>query len=348
MNEKKNYSPKILLIGFGNAGKKFIEILSVEKDKFCNLSNFKPKVTGIFTKNHGSIKNNNGIDIHSAWKYFKKMNCFDKNFSDYTTMPVIEAVKELDYDILVELSTLSIKEKGEPAVSFVKAALNRSKSVVTANKGPAAFAYNELELLAGKNKCNFLNESSVMDGAPVFNLFKHALIGCRVKEIAGILNSTTNFILSQMEEGTDLNNAIKEAKKLGFVEAEPSHDIDGWDAAVKITVLANSLMNAYITPLDVEREGIRNITFTQLQNAIERGYHLKLVCRAWYEDNKIRTRVSVEEIPDNHIFASVNGTGSVLRVETDIMHPLTIIQEQPDLYDTAYGIINDLLSLKDG
>ncbi len=346
MKEQKIFSPKILLIGFGNVGRKLIEILGVEKEKFHNLSAFNPNVTGIFTKDHGSIKNENGIDLRSAWQNYKTQNCFNENSSDFTRISAMDAINELDFDILIELSTLSVKEKGEPAVSYVKAALNRGKDVVTANKGPAAFAYDELKQLAANNNCNFLYESAVMDGAPVFNLFKHALKGCRVTDIAGILNTTTNFILSRMEDRIELSDAIKEAQKLGFAEADPSHDIDGWDAAAKITVLANSLMEDSITPFDVEREGIRKVTFEQLQNAIERGYHLKLVCRAWYENNKIQTRVSVEEIPSDHIFASVNGSGSVLRVETDIMHPLTIAQEKSDLYDTAYGVINDLLSLK--
>jgi len=345
MNNLKKSSPKVLLIGFGNVGYKLVEIFSKEKNKFPNLSGFDPKFIGIFTKSHGALVNKSGIDLKNALKNFSRRKMFSSNHQDYSKLFALEAVKKLNYDTLIELSTLSIKEKGEPSITFVREALKRGKNVVTANKGPAAFAFKELTELAAKYNCKFLYESAVMDGTPIFNLFRNDLKGCKITEVSGILNSTTNFVLSKMEDGKTLENSIKEAQKLGFAEANLDYDIEGWDAAAKITVLANSLMDATITPFDVEREGIKDITFTQIQNAIERGYKLKLVCRAWYKDKKLQTRVSIEEVPSDHLFSTVNGSGSILRVETDLMHPLTIAQEKPDLYDTAYGVINDLLTI---
>jgi homoserine dehydrogenase len=217
--------------------------------------------------------------------------------------------------------------------------------VVSTNKGPAAFANTELHSLADKYGCRFLHESAVMDGAPVFNLFRDNLKGCKVTGLSGILNSTTNFILSKMEDGNTFDKSLKEAQKLGFVEDDFLNDIDGWDAAVKITVLTNELMNASITPLDILREGIGNVSKEQVQNACERGYHLKLICRAYYEQEKLQARVSVEEVPDDHIFSKVTGSGSVLRIETDLMNPIMIVQENPTVLDTAYGIISDLLTI---
>ena len=345
MSSFKKSSPKVLLIGFGNVGKKLLEIFSKEKNKFPNLSLYDPKFIGIFTKSHGALVNKSGIDLKNAIRNFSRRKMFSSNHQDFSKLSVLEAVKKLNYDTLIELSTLSIKEKGEPSITFVREALKRGKNVVTANKGPAAFAYKELTKLAVTNNCKFLFESAVMDGTPVFNLFRNDLKGCKITEVSGILNSTTNFILSKMEEGETLENSIKEAQTLGFAEANPDYDIEGWDAAAKITVLANNLMNASITPFDVEREGIKDISFDQIQNAIERGYKLKLVCRAWYKDKILLTRVSVEEVPSDHLFSTVDGSGSILRVETDLMHPLTIVQEKPDLYDTAYGVINDLLTI---
>ena len=344
MNKVKKSSPKILLIGFGNVGYKLIEIFSKEKNKFPNLSGIDPKFIGIFTKSHGALVNKSGINLKNALRNFSRRKMFSSNHQDYSKLSAIEAVKKLNYDTLLELSTLSINDKSETSINFVREALKRGKNVVTANKGPAAFAYKELTELADKNNCKFLYESAVMDGAPVFNLFRNDLKGCRIIEVSGILNSTTNFILTNMENGNTIGNSIKKAQSLGFAEANPDFDIDGWDAAAKITVLANNLMNASITPFDVEREGIKDITFNQIENAVERGYKLKLVCRAWYKNKKLCTRVSVEEVPADHLFSTVNGSGSILRVETDLMHPLTIVQEKPDLYDTAYGVINDLLT----
>ena len=260
-------------------------------------------------------------------------------------IPVIEAIQNLDYDCLIDVSTLTIKGRGEPAISYTREALKRSINVVSANKGPAAFANEELHSLADKYNCRFLHESAVMDGAPIFNLYRNNLKGCKITGLSGILNSTTNFILSNMEEGVSFDKSLKEAQKLRFVENDFLNDIDGWDAAVKITVLANELMGASITPSDVLREGIANVTKEQVQNACERGYHLKLVCRAFYEKENLQTRVSIEEVPDDHVFSKISGSGSVLRIETDLMNPIMIVQENPSILDTAYGIISDLLSI---
>jgi homoserine dehydrogenase len=148
-----------------------------------------------------------------------------------------------------------------------------------------------------------------------------------------------------MEENESVEKSLKAAQKLGFVEEDYLLDFEGWDAAVKITILTNELMRASLTPYDVLREGIVGITKGQVQNACERGYHLKLICRAFYEKGKLQTRVSIEEVPDDHIFSKVSGTGSILRIETDLMNPIMIVQENPSILDTAYGIISDLLAI---
>ncbi len=345
MTKTKSVQPKLLFIGFGNVGRKVAEVLISPKEKFPKLAGFNPIVVGIFTNSHGAIINQHGVNLEKTFNEFEKSGRFSKHNADYSDMSVEEAIKNLDYDVLVELTTLSIKEKGEPAISHVKNALSRGKHVVSANKGPEAFAYQELHSLAQKNNCKFLFESAVMDGAPIFNLYKNGLKGCKVNGLSGVLNSTTNFIFSQMENGNSFDHALKEAQQLGFVESDFANDVDGWDAAAKIAVLTNVLMDVSITPFDVLREGIRDYTPAQAQNAYERGYHLKLVCRAFYKDEKLITRVAVEEVPDDHIFSKVTGSGSVLRIETDLMNPIMIVQENPTLIDTAYGVLNDLLQL---
>jgi len=342
---QKIFIPRLLFIGFGNVGQEVAGLFLAKNNIHPGLAYLKPQVVGIFTKTHGAVVNQAGINLEKAFNQFSKSNHFTQANPDYVNIPVLDAVQNLDYDCLVDVSGLSIKEKGEPAITFTREALKRGINVVSANKGPAAFAYNELKALAEKQGCKFLHESAVMDGAPVFNLYKDNLKGCKVTGLSGILNSTTNFILSKMEEGRTFENALKEAQKHGFVEDDYLNDIDGWDAAVKITILANQFMEASITPLEVLREGIGNITIEQVQNACERGYHLKVICRAFYELNKLYTRVAVEEVPDDHIFSKVSGTGSIIRIETDLMNPIMVVQENPSIRDTAYGIISDLLSI---
>jgi homoserine dehydrogenase len=245
----------------------------------------------------------------------------------------------------VELSTLNITGKGEPAVSHVRAALSRKRHVVTANKGPAAFAFRELDSLARQNGVRFLFESTVMDGAPVFSLQRHALSGCRVTGLSGILNTTTNFAISRLEQGESLDSAVKTAQKLGFAEADPALDIEGWDAAAKTAILANVFMGANITPVQVERQGISELTAGAAGRALKNGRCLKLICRAWEEKGVVRARVGVEEISLRHPFAAVSGKGAALRLETDMMGPLLIIQENPTLEDTAAGVLQDLLTV---
>ncbi len=181
----------------------------------------------------------------------------------------------------------------------------RGKHVVTANKGPAAFAYHELQALARQNGAVFLHESTVMDGTPLFSLAKNGLKGCTIMAVSGVLNSTTNFATSRMEQGESLEEAVKVAQREGFAEADPRHDLEGWDASAKIAVLANALMGASLTPLDVERQGITHVSVADAQRAAKSGKQLKLICRAWNDGGKIRARVALEEIERGHPFAPI-------------------------------------------
>jgi homoserine dehydrogenase len=184
-----------------------------------------------------------------------------------------------------------------------------------------------------------------MDGAPVFNLRRACLQGCRIQELRGILNSTTNFVLSCMEEGRPLAEAVRVVQERGFAEADPRHDLEGWDAAAKISVLANVFMGAGLTPLDVEREGILSVTVEGAMKVRAEGKRLKLLCRAWREDGSVRARVGLDAIPMSDPFASGTGAGGMLRISTDLMGPILVTQEEPTLYDTAYGVLGDLLTL---
>jgi homoserine dehydrogenase len=184
-----------------------------------------------------------------------------------------------------------------------------------------------------------------MDGTPVFNLAQHGLKGCTIIGVSGVLNSTTNFVLSRMEKGESIEEAVKVAQKEGFAEADPRNDLEGWDAAAKISVLANALMDASITPLDVDRQGITHVTVADAQNAVKSGKNLKLICSAWREGDRVQARVRLEEIERGHPFAPIRESGSILMIETDLLAPFVIAETDPTLYDTAYGVINDLMSL---
>ncbi|MBN1334050.1 MAG: homoserine dehydrogenase [Synergistales bacterium] len=340
---------KVLLIGFGNVGRQLAKILTRERDHFPGLSPLELKFVAIIGRSKGSLVNQDkGIDLHKALEEVENHGTFDPANPDRTDMTGLEAAASLDYDVLIELSTLSIENRGEPAISHIRTALARGSHAISANKGPVAFALKDLQDLAHMNNCSFLYETTVMDGAPVFKMARCSLKGCTIKGIDGILNSTTNYILTRMEEGQSLEGAVKEAQDIGVAEADPSHDLEGWDPAAKISVLANSLMGASITPYEVDRTGITHLKVEDVRQASISGKKLKLLCRAWREAGMVKASVKVEEIPALHHYASVTGGGAVIRIETDLMGPILITQEDPTLYDTAYGVLSDLMTLTCG
>jgi len=301
MKEKPSRPLRAVLVGFGNVAQRMAAMLTEERESFQGLKDLELQPIAIFTRQRGSLVEPSGIDLGRALKDFRNSGRFPA-----APMPVMEALQKLDYDVLVELSTLSIAEKGEPAVSHVRAALERGRHAVTANKGPAAFAYRELDSLARRQGVCFLFESAVMDGAPVFSL-RQALKGCRVTGISGILNTTTNFVISRLELGESLERAIKAAQELGFAEADPSLDIEGWDAAAKIAILANVFLDAGTDPLQVERTGIGDLDPAAIAGAAAAGKRFKLICRAEFENGLLRAKVGLEQIPQGHFFASVGG-----------------------------------------
>ncbi len=330
---------RAVIIGFGNVAQKLAAMLTEERGKYPGLVELDLEAVAVFTRGHGALVEQKGVGLEKVLKRFRENGSFPA-----APMTAMQALASLDYDVLLELSTLDIERRGEPAVSHVRAALERGRHAVTANKGPAAFAYRLLELLARKNGVRFLFESAVMDGAPVFSLGR-ALAGCRVTGVSGILNTTTNFVISRLEAGESMASAVATAQRLGFAEADPALDLEGWDAAAKIAILANFFLQADTDPLRVERRGIAGLGAADVARAAAAGRRLKLVCRAWAENGAVRAAVGPEEVPLGQHFAAVSGKGAALRLETDMMGPIWIVQEDPGLADTAAGVIQDLLTV---
>ena len=336
---------RILFIGFGNVAKEMSRIF-IQRDLYPAL-NLESRVVGIFTGRHGGLEKKDGIDLKKVLDELKLNNRLTADERELSSLTPLEAAKTLDYDVLVELSALSIEDRGEPAASHIKTALERGKSVASANKGPVSFRYRELKELAEKNGAFYLFESAVMDGAPLFNFCSRCMKGATINGFSGILNGTTNFILSHMEKGGSLEEGIKMAQEAGIAEADPSMDVDGWDPSAKAAALANVLMGGNITPLDVERDGIRAVTPDMAQDAVKRGMRLKLLCRGWKDGNNVHASVRVEEVSRDDVFCLISHYGSAVRIESDLMHPNIIVQDCPDLLDTAYGVIEDLITIRD-
>ena len=245
-------------------------------------------------------------------------------------------------DVLFEATSLNV-ENGQPAVDHLRAALEHGAHAITANKGPVVYAYRELCELAAAHGKRFLFESSVLDGVPIFSLFQENLPVIHLKGFRGILNSTTNVILGGMEEGLSFDAALRRAQELGVAETDARHDIEGWDAAVKVTALALVLMGQSLRPADVQREGIGKLTGEDVRSARAAGTPYKLVCSARRTDRGVMARVAPERLPLSDPLAWVAGTSSIVYFETDIFPGLCITEVNPGIYATAYGMLADLI-----
>ena len=245
-------------------------------------------------------------------------------------------------DVLFEATSLNV-ETGQPAVDHIRAALDHGAHAITANKGPIVYAYRELRELALKRGKRFLFESTVMDGVPIFSLFDQ-LPTSHLQSFHGILNSTTNVILGEMENGLTLDEALRKAQSLGVAETDASHDIDGWDAAVKTAALINVLMGVPFRLDQIARGGIRDLTPQAVRNARRDGWPFKLVCRARRNSNgETEASVAPEKVRINEPMARITGTSSYIYFETDIFPGLAITEENPGLYATAYGMLADFV-----
>jgi homoserine dehydrogenase len=335
---------RALLVGFGKVGRKLAEILA-DPASHPGMAGLDVSVVAITTGSHGALADPAGLDLEGALAGFRERGAFTSAHPGFADLETAAAIRTVECDVVVELSPLAVAGTGEPAISHVRAALLRGRHVVTANKGPIAWAYAELAGLARERGRALLHEATVMDGAPVFNMARSCLRGNVILRIDGVLNSTTNVVLCEMERGAGLADAVGAAQRLGVAEADPADDLEGWDAAVKLAALANALMGGTLLPEQVERESVASVTPARIERARADGCRIKMVCELFREGGALRGRVVARALPAGDPLARVDGTASVVRFSTDVLGTLVIAEEAPDLATTAYGVISDLFTL---
>jgi Homoserine dehydrogenase len=328
---------KIAMLGFGNAGRAFGRILWEKHDRIIADYGVDVRVTAIATGRHGTLVDANGIDILAALDLIESGGSFTGGES------TMDVVRDAPYDVVLELTPLDIFT-GQPAIAHLETALGRGKHAITANKGPVAWAYDRLIAQAEQQGVCFFCETTVMDGTPVFNLAADTLKYCKILKVEGILNSTTNFMLEELASGIPYDEILEEGRRRGFVEADPSMDIEGWDAAAKITAMLNVLMRANMTPMDVDRTGISSVTADDMKKAAAHGCAIKLLCVGERrEDGSVHASVRPTEVPLGSIWAGITGTSSVYSITTDLMGKLTVVEHDPEIVQTGYGIFSDLV-----
>lgn len=337
---------RLAFIGFGVVGQGLAEILVQDKEKLEKEQNFHFKVVAISDKLKGSIFNANGLDLTKVLaiaKEKKSLETYDD--AQLRGWDSIQTITDSNANVIVEVSWTDIAT-GEPALTHVKTALNQKKHVIMTNKGPIALEGKGLLDLARKNGVLLKFEGTVLSGTPAINLGMNNLAGAGVTEVLGIVNGTTNYILSEMEKGLDYNQALKQAQELGYAEADPSGDVEGWDALGKVVILTSTIMNYPMTKSQVEREGITKITKEDIEQAKKEGKRWKLIASSKINaDGTVSGSVKPMKLALDDPLASVMGPINALTFKTKYLGDITIVGPGAGKEATGFALLADLLEI---
>jgi homoserine dehydrogenase len=333
----------LALLGFGNVGQSLARLLQRKSPSLAADFGLTFTVTAIGTARHSLVADPDGLDLDRALNLAAAGESLSALTSRPSPVDVFELLRLSQADVLFENTPVNY-HTGQPALSYLRAALELDMHAITANKGPVVHGYAELSAQAARRGRKFYFESAVMDGAPIFSLFRQALPAAELRAFSGILNSTTNLVLGRMEAGESLDQAIAYAQSIGIAETDPSGDVDGWDAAVKVAALVTVLMGIPLLPEQVERQGIREITPAHIAAAREQGARWKLVCTARREGSQVQARVAPQQVAANSPLYGVEGTSSIVTFETDVLSQLSIVEGNPGPETTAYGLLADFIN----
>jgi homoserine dehydrogenase len=322
------------MVGFGNVGRALLRLLVSKETELRRKYDVRWRLTGVASRRIGWIANPEGLNpIAALGGYFPH--------TLQTARNVREWLEQGRADVLFEATSLSAPT-GQPAIEHITAALESGAHAISANKGPIVHAYKELTALAKEKKRQFLFESTVMDGVPVFSLFPLGLPAVELRGFSGVLNSTTNVVLTEVEKGRSFQEAVKRAQALGVAETDPSQDLDGWDSAVKVAVLATVLMGVPTSIENVQRTGIHELSEEKIRSVRAAGMRYKLVCRAERHGDGVDCRVAPELLLLSDPMAWLEHTSSAIRFDMD-MFGLSLVEHNPGLEATAYGLLADFL-----
>lgn len=331
---------KLCVLGFGAVGQGLAKVVLMKHEELIEKYGLDLEITAISDRSGAAI-NSKGLDLQLALDTKEETG----KIKDYPENGIesiggVDVLDMVEYDCLIEVTPTNIDD-GEPTQTHILKAMNDKKNVVTSNKGPLALNFKTLIETARKNNVKFRFEASVGGTMPVINLARESLAGNNIHSVQGILNGTTNYILSRMaNEGTEYEPTLKEAQELGIAETNPYQDVEGLDAACKIVIIANSLMGWDVTLDDVSLEGISGISSNAVKLALKDGYLIKLVAEA--NDGKLT--VAPMLVKQGSPFA-VNGTLNVITFKTDLSEDVTVVGVGAGSIETASAILSDIISI---
>jgi homoserine dehydrogenase len=329
-------SYNLAIVGFGHVGRAFLRLLIAKETELRRKYDIRWRLTGVATRRVGWFADAEGFNpialLNGHWPAHGS-----------ATQPrnVREWLERAKVDVFFEASSLTV-ETGQPATEHLRAALENGAHAISANKGPIVHAYRELTALAKEKSRQFLFESTVMDGVPIFSLFPLGLPVTELRGFQGVLNSTTNVVLTEIEKGRSFDEAVQKAQSLGIAETDPAADLDGWDAAAKLTALAIVLMGAEVKIEQVKRTGIRDLSEEKIRSVRAAGMRYKLVCRAERRGDGVQCSVQPELLLATDPLAGLEGTSSAIRFDLD-MFGLSIVEHNPGIEATAYGLLADFV-----
>lgn len=325
-------------LGFGNVGRALARLFVSKSAELRDNYQIEWEITGVATRRMGWRASETAIDV-------SRLLAGDDETS--SEISINEWLARAKPDVVFETTSLN-PETGQPAIDYLRVCLQYGAHTITANKAPIVYAYDELHEIALSKGKRFLFESTVLDSAPVFSLFRETLPAARVRGFSGVFNSTTNVILETMEAGRSFAEGVKTAQDLGIAETDPSHDVDGWDSIMKVCAIARVILRKPLLPSAVKREGIRGLDSETLQAARAEGRPYKLLSRVTVNaDRSIAASVRPEQIAAGDPLGGVRGTSLAIHFELDTIPGLTIVSHRPNLQSTAYGLLADFINARD-
>lgn len=334
---------RLLLIGFGNVGQAVGELLLSKEAEIRSAYGLALQVVGIGTASHGLALDRKGLSLSGALELIRSGGNLGQLSRQPVPSDIIELIRQSEAEALLESIPVNY-DTGQPAIDYLTSALELGMHAITANKGPVVHAFAPLTALAASHGRLFRFEAAVMDGAPLFSLWRQCLPGARLESFRGILNSTTNLILSLMEQGDSFEAAVAEAQRLGIAESDPSGDTEGWDSAIKVAILVTVLMDVPTGLGQVQRRGIDGLTEADIRQTSQAGRRWKLVCSAKRIGERIEARVGPEQLDPGDPLFHVMGTSAAVTFVSDVLGELTVSESAPGPRTTAYGMLADLLN----
>ncbi len=329
---------RIILCGFGVVGQSLVKLFDSRSEDLYAKYGLKPRVVGIIDSK-GSAVDPSGLEFNRLVEVKKKFGTI-KNYADTkNTMSGVEMLKNIEAEVLIETTASNYKD-AEPGMTHITTAMKKGMHVISVNKGPLALAFPSLMELAIYNRVMLKFSGTVGGGTPILDYAKNSLSGERITSFAGILNGTTNYILSNMVTGVSYDDALKDAKEKGYVEADETLDLDGLDAAAKLVILANWVMGMKVTLPDINCTGIRKVTLDDIKKAAKNNSAIKLIASC----NK-ELVVGPREVSNDDPLC-VNGTLNAIAFTSEHSGTQTIIGKGAGGMETASSILRDLLDIR--